>query len=178
MHSNIYWIPVRWLDADVIKIKRKSLLVREFTAFAGRQICPHNCVKIPKTMFRGPQYVQGICKPSRRSRFMWAYKWRQSKVRVWSGLQEEIFIFWRTARSHQQASRHSGEWRVLRGTEWAWHLQDVQWACVCACVCPGWEVVGDREMGAGKGKEPGLSPEDMVALNHTRKGRAWSGNFG
>ena len=33
-------------------------------------------------------------------------------------------------------------------------------------------------MGAGKGKEPGLSPEDMVALNHTRKGRAWSGNFG
>lgn len=50
--------------------------------------------------------------------------------------------------------------------------------CVRACVCPGWEVVGDREMGAGTGKEPGLSPEDLVALSHTRKGRAWSGNFG
>lgn len=61
MHSNIYWIPTRWLDADVIKIKRKSLLCREFSAFGGRQTCTHSIVqKTPKLCSGGSRYIHHI----------------------------------------------------------------------------------------------------------------------
>lgn len=56
----------RWLDADVIKIKRKPLLFREFTTFGGKQTCPYIVEQTNKTV---PWYVQGAKQATQRSGF-------------------------------------------------------------------------------------------------------------